>query len=67
MDGIGSKEHYELMAAFEKQYRNELVLTQGPNDLWSSGIIYTNGMTNKIFLAYRIGYSLGRAVEKDGI
>jgi len=58
-----SKEHYELMENFERNFA-EMRLNKEPKELWCKGIIYENGETNKLFLAYRLGYELGKSVER---
>lgn len=55
-----SKEHYDLMAVFEKEFRG-FRLDKESKDLWKNGVIYQNGETNNMFLAYRKGYSYGKA------
>ena len=61
---LKTQEHYALMEQFEKEFRT-LRLDKEPKQLWSKGVIYQNGNTNEIFLAYRQGYAFGRAVERD--
>lgn len=56
------KEHYELMQMFEKivtGYRTD----KENKELWAKGIIYQDGEYNKLFLAYRKGYSFGKVVS----
>ena len=55
---LKSKEHYELMAQFEREYQHER-LDREPKDLWPKGRLYQDGRVNSLFLAYRRGYSLG--------
>lgn len=54
-----SKEHYDLMAVFEKEFKG-FRLDKEEKSLWAKGAIYQNGETNNMFLAYRKGYSLGK-------
>lgn len=56
---LGSKEHEEIMKMFEKIY-SYLRLEREPISMWSKKIIYQNGETNELFLAYRAGYSYGK-------
>lgn len=56
------KEHYEIMAAFERSF------PQGRKDkedkeLWEKGNIYQDGDVNRLFLAFRCGVSYGLSVE----
>lgn len=57
---IKSKEHYDLIAAFEKIFPHER-LDKENKDIWKDGHIYENGNTNNLFLAYRMGYASGKA------
>lgn len=66
MDGVFSKEQEELMAIFErtmKKYINRI--DKEPKELWSSRQIYQNGETNMAFIAFRMGYALGKVVEHE--
>lgn len=56
---LGSKEHYELMYQFEKEFKH-LRLDREDKELWEKGNIYQSGETNNLFLAYRQGYSFGK-------
>ena len=58
---IKTKEHYELIDAFELQFKHKC-LDKERKELWTSGAIYQNGEVNQLFLAFRLGYSYGRAV-----
>lgn len=55
---LNSKEHYDLMAQFEREYQHER-LDREPKELWPKGRLYQSGRVNSLFLAYRRGYSLG--------
>lgn len=57
---LTSREHYDLMDMFERQF-NHLRLDREDKSLWVMGIIYQNGTTNDLFLAYRQGAAYGRA------
>ncbi len=58
---IGSKEHYEILFNFEKNFK-EMRLDREKNiDLWKIGQVYENGETNKMYKAFIMGYSFGRA------
>lgn len=56
---IFDKEHYNLMNNFERDFKH-LNLERETKDMWELKCIYCNGETNKLFLAYRMGYSLGK-------
>jgi len=59
---VSSKEHYELMTMFEKEFKGYR-LDREDKSFWSKGNIYQNGETNALFLAYRRGYALGVSVS----
>jgi hypothetical protein len=54
-----TKEHYDLMAQFEKEFKHRR-LDKEQKELWGSGNVYQDGHVNELFLSYRRGYSLGR-------
>ena len=56
---IGSKEHYEILELFEKQF-SEYRLDKEAHGLWIKGIIYQCGETNALYTAFIAGYSAGR-------
>lgn len=58
-----SQEHYELMAQFEREFHVSAIRSsKEQKSLWPQGNIYCHGETNSLFLAYRSGYALGKAV-----
>lgn len=60
---LGTQEHYDLMAHFEKQFKS-LRLDKEPKAMWPRGDFYENGEANTLFLAFMRGYSLGKCVER---
>lgn len=60
---LTSKDHYDLMAAFEREYKGQR-FDKEAKELWSKGVVYQDGQTNALFLAYRRGYSYGEAVHR---
>jgi hypothetical protein len=60
---LKTKEHYDLMAQFEREFKG-MRLDKEDKELWHKGIIYQNGETNNLFDAFRRGYSLGKLVER---
>jgi hypothetical protein len=59
---LGTKEHYDLMAQFERdQAFSHRRLDREDKSFWPKGVIYQDGQTNELFLAYRRGYALGIA------
>ena len=61
---LNTAEHIDLMAMFEKEFRGRR-LDRESKELWPMQRIYQNGETNELFLAYRRGYSLGKAVGRN--
>lgn len=58
---LKTKEHYDLMAQFEANFKHLALAKEDKGD-WSRGIIYQNGNTNELFKVYRHGYAYGKAV-----
>lgn len=56
---LNTKEHYELMAQFDKEFKGAR-LDKETKDLWPKEIIYQDGRVNELFLAYRRGYAFGK-------
>jgi hypothetical protein len=61
---LNTKEHYDLMAQFEKEFKHCRLDRERDKELWKAGQVYENGETNELFKAYRIGYTLGRVIER---
>jgi len=62
---LNSKEHHEMMLAFERQAKSlpvSLRFEHEPRSFWPNGYVYQDGLTNQMFLAYRLGYAQGAAV-----
>ncbi len=57
---ITSKEHYDMIAMFEKTFKGSFRFDKEPKELWSKGRVYQDGSANTCFLAYRHGYSYGK-------
>ncbi len=60
---IGSKEHYDILAMFEKNY-HYLRLDREDTALWSEhgGTVYQSGETNELYKAFILGYSFARCI-----
>ncbi|WP_313413205.1 hypothetical protein [Sedimentibacter sp.] len=56
---VGTKEFYEILSNFEREFK-DMRLDRENESLWEMGQVYQNGETNKLYLAYRQGYALGR-------
>ena len=63
---IGSKEHYDILDAFDKNY-SYMRLDKESKEFWQSGIIYQDGEVNKLYQSFILGYSLGRLIYKDNV
>ena len=60
-----SKEHYELIASFERSYKERF--DKEDKALWPKGVIYQDGRVNDMFLAYRRGYAYSQADARSDI
>lgn len=63
-----SQEHYDLLAHFEsilKKREAGLRFDKEDKSLWVRGHIFQHGETNQLFLAFREGYALGKAVARQ--
>lgn len=60
---LNTKEHYDLLAQFEKAVRHGRFDKEAKQD-WGRGIIYQDGRVNEMFKVYRLGYAHGKAVER---
>ena len=57
---IGTKEHFEILAQFEKNFSHLRLTREKDKTLWRKGQIYENGETNALYNAYILGYSFAR-------
>lgn len=60
-----SKEHYELLAQFEKQNNLTEDAREKDQEWWKRGYVYSNGETNRDFISYRKGYSFGKLIAQQ--
>jgi hypothetical protein len=60
---LKTKEHYDLISQFEKEHSGRF--DKEPKESWPRGIVYQDGRVNELFLAYRRGYSLGKAASRQ--
>lgn len=58
---VTSKEAYELMEQFERDYHHLRLDREKDKTLWARGNVYEDGETNKTFAIYSMGYSFGKA------
>ncbi len=61
---LKTQEHIDLMTQFERQFSGRR-FDREAKAMWPRGVIYQDGQTNELFLAFRQGYALGKAVEHD--
>lgn len=61
---IGSKEHYDILKMFEKNY-SHMRLDKESAEL--CGIVYQDGEVNKLYQSFILGYSFGRLIYKDNV
>lgn len=64
---LNSKEHYELIAQFEKDFK-KFPVANGRFDkeektLWAKRAVYQDGKVNELFMVYRSGYAFGKFVQ----
>lgn len=62
---LNNKEHYDLMAAFERQHSGRM--DREDKSLWQRGVIYQDGHVNDLFLAFRRGYAYSQADARSEI
>lgn len=58
---LGTKEHYEVMAEFEKSFKGRR-FDKEPMELWKKQRVYQDGNLNELFRAFLLGYSLGKVM-----
>jgi len=61
---LKNKEHYDLMAQFEKTY-NLTPNYRESKEFWTIGYLYKNASHNTAFIAFRHGYEFGRVVFRN--
>lgn len=62
---LNDKEHYDLMAAFERQHSGRK--DREEKSLWPSSAIYQDGHVNDLFLGFRRGYACSQADARSDI
>ena len=58
---VTSKEHYEMMEFFERQFKGVARMDREEKDQWPKGYVYQHGELNLLFKAFRMGVSYGAA------
>lgn len=59
---LTSKEHYDLIAMFDKLYAGHFRLDKEDKTMWSKGYVYQHGDANRLFIAFRQGVAYGKAI-----
>jgi len=62
---IKTQEHSDVMAQFERESKG-MRLDRELKDYWPLGRVYQDGHVNEVFLAYRRGYALAKAIYQVG-
>lgn len=62
---LGTKEYYDLIAAFERDYNGTHRLDKEPKELWSKGNVYQHGELNLLWRAFERGVSFGKLYYRD--
>ena len=60
---LGTKEHYDVMAQFEQQFKHRRLDREKDKALWKIGQVYQDGQVNDLFGVFLRGYQLGKQVE----
>ena len=60
---IGTKEHYDILLSFEKNYKHKRLDREKNKELWKKCQIYENGEVNELYKAFILGYSLGKIYQ----
>jgi hypothetical protein len=58
---IHTKEHYDLIAQFERDMAGMGRMDREDKSMWARGIIYQSGEMNALFKAYRMGAAYGKS------
>jgi hypothetical protein len=66
---LKSQQHYDLIEQFERDLKAAKGVpapqtNKEEKGMWAGGNIYQDGLTNQLFLAYRLGHAYGMAVSE---
>lgn len=61
MPQVGTKEHYDLIAHFEKLFSHAGRLDKEERKYWARGHVYQHGEVNELFRAFSKGHAYGQA------
>ena len=56
-----SKEHYDIIEMFEREFAGEGRLDKEAKEYWAKGNVYQHGDMNRLFLAYRRGFAFAKS------
>lgn len=64
---LNSQAHYDMIEQFERSMKKasnmpSIRTAKEDKSLWAKGNVYQDGMTNQLFLVYRLGHAYGTAV-----
>lgn len=62
---LGTKEHYDVMEAFERQHRSLRLDREKDRALWAKGHVYEDGEANRLFNAFRLGCAFAKAYYRE--
>jgi hypothetical protein len=62
---VFDQEQYDLIAMFDREFKGNR-LDKESKDMWPKGYIYQHGEVNNLFLAYRRGFALAKAMHGSG-
>lgn len=62
---LGTKEHYELIDQFDRQFKHCRLDKEKDRGLWVKGNVYQDGHVNDLYAAFFKGYAFGKFVARD--
>jgi ethanolamine utilization protein EutA (predicted chaperonin) len=62
---IGTKEHYDLLENFERNFKYLRLDREKNKELWKIQAVYENGETNMCYRAFLLGYSLAKSMYQN--
>ncbi len=62
---LTSKDHYDLMQMFEKEFSGDFRLDREDKGMWTKGRVYQSDDANLAFKAFRSGAAYGIAISEN--
>ena len=62
---FGTKEFYDIIEMFEKEFKGEFRFDRENKEIWSKGYVYQHGDCNRMFQAFLRGVSFGKLYYRD--